>query len=315
MWIDLDSDGLAVYCGSLPKRRVLMGYKNTNRSSGFTLLEIMLVISIISILAVVSYGSYQRYLARANVAELVSNIDAMREAFGLEVAENGDIAKFASAGEGKVPSELSSLEISPNMMQYSDLGMSFTFMSFRGDKERPYILLVAKDDSGTASLSALADVLPDRTFFWASEPSVAMVPMTEFNAFSGVNLPPAQGSTQNPQPVAVTTAPQPSQSATTPTSAKLYIPNQYMLDTISMLVNGGMQGMRPDAQAVLAKDVQDLQTAINSGDRDAADALSAKVMAFVNDKDFIDQVGASSAVSFSRHFADIHRDIAALGSN
>jgi general secretion pathway protein G len=52
----------------------------TTRRSGFTLIELMIVISIIMILIGIAAGMYQRSIARAREAVLKSDLQVMREA-------------------------------------------------------------------------------------------------------------------------------------------------------------------------------------------------------------------------------------------
>ena len=66
--------------------------------SGFTLLELMIVVAIIGILAAVAIPQYQNYVARAQVAEGLALASGVKTALTLYYQETGG---FPDAGSGK----------------------------------------------------------------------------------------------------------------------------------------------------------------------------------------------------------------------
>src|SRR5690554_2337838 len=69
----------------------------TRRSSGFTLIELMIVVAIVGILAAIAYPSYQRYVqdsrrsdARANLLQLAQFMERYYTANGRYVDGNGN---------------------------------------------------------------------------------------------------------------------------------------------------------------------------------------------------------------------------------
>jgi len=58
--------------------------------SGFTLIELMIVVAIIGILAAVAIPQYQNYIARTQVGRVVGEVSALRTA-AEEMANRGDL--------------------------------------------------------------------------------------------------------------------------------------------------------------------------------------------------------------------------------
>ena len=78
------------------------------KQSGFTLIEVMIVVAIIGILAAIAYPSYDEYVKRANRAEgqaLLSDASARQERYfaqnNVYITKSADIAKLGVKGGNK----------------------------------------------------------------------------------------------------------------------------------------------------------------------------------------------------------------------
>ncbi|MEW6379047.1 MAG: prepilin-type N-terminal cleavage/methylation domain-containing protein [bacterium] len=60
-----------------------------NTQSGFTLIEIMVVLVILGALAIISVPVYSNYVNRAKINEAISNVDALANAIRIYKMENG----------------------------------------------------------------------------------------------------------------------------------------------------------------------------------------------------------------------------------
>ena len=71
-------------------------------SSGFSLIELMIVVAIIGILAVIAVPSYQNYTQRARFAEVVAATEPFKIAVSLAL-QQGDVLAELSNGTHGVP--------------------------------------------------------------------------------------------------------------------------------------------------------------------------------------------------------------------
>ena len=63
------------------------------KQSGFTLIELMIVVAIIAILAAIALPAYQNYTRQARYSELVSAADGIKTAITVCYARTGDLTK------------------------------------------------------------------------------------------------------------------------------------------------------------------------------------------------------------------------------
>jgi type IV pilus assembly protein PilA len=66
--------------------------------SGFTLIELMIVVAIIGILAAIALPAYQDYTVRSRVSELAVIASGMKATVGENIANNGAIAAGSCLG-------------------------------------------------------------------------------------------------------------------------------------------------------------------------------------------------------------------------
>ena len=78
---------------------------NNDEQQGFTLIELMIVLTIIAILAVIALPAYQSYVARTQIAEAVSLLSALKGPQAGYCAAEGnisdDLARFGATTSGR----------------------------------------------------------------------------------------------------------------------------------------------------------------------------------------------------------------------
>lgn len=108
------------------------------RASGFTLLEVMLVITIVGVLATLAVPAYRDYIERARSADILLKYDAIR---------GGIAADVASVGSGNC-ADLSAGVAAANLKDdYARLSIGYeTITATPTDGYRPVLVICAKTD-------------------------------------------------------------------------------------------------------------------------------------------------------------------------
>ena len=75
-----------------------------SRSSGFSLIELMIVVSIIGILAVIAIPSYQTYTQRARFTEVISAVEMFKTSVSIALQEGAALAALSNGAHG-IPGE------------------------------------------------------------------------------------------------------------------------------------------------------------------------------------------------------------------
>lgn len=126
------------------------------RVSGFTLVELMLVVAIIGTLATFALPALSKAVLKSRLSELVGEIGEFRTQYEV-THQSGEIDVFGFNGYSMVrmPEELQSSGI--RKLDYP--GLNFSVVPLRSSQGKRLGLLIV-DHEGTNNIEVLADMLP-----------------------------------------------------------------------------------------------------------------------------------------------------------
>ncbi|MEM0910971.1 MAG: prepilin-type N-terminal cleavage/methylation domain-containing protein [Pseudomonadota bacterium] len=127
------------------------------KSKGFTLIELMIVIAIIGILAVVAANSYRDFVVRAQMTELANQFGNFKRAFDIWNEVNGYYPDDTT--KGKFPPNANGLSINLNEWQSTTLaGGSW---NWEGPDNHSYAGIAISDASSTEDDMRQLDAILD----------------------------------------------------------------------------------------------------------------------------------------------------------
>lgn len=193
----------------------------TGDARGFTIIELLFVMTVLGILASIALPRYNRYLIRADAAELSSRVNAIE--LGVREAEAMDGRLPAPGRAGVVPGDLQ--RFLTDSLFRAPVGVTISYLMLDGrpfgvDGKIPAALLIGSNGRANEAIDAMATVYPRAVVRNAG----AMVVPFEgrlapaggvASGSGGPTSPNTQPGTTQPTTTQPTTT-QPSQSGSTP---------------------------------------------------------------------------------------------------
>lgn len=92
--------------------------------AGFTLIELMIVVSIVSILAAVAIPAYQEYLVKAKIASAISSVASIKTATAACIADQGGVKDSCTTSAMGIPAFRATNEVAATQVTAGTLVMT-----------------------------------------------------------------------------------------------------------------------------------------------------------------------------------------------
>ncbi len=107
------------------------------RQSGFTLIELMIVVAIVAILAAIALPAYQTYTKKAKFSEVVTATGAFKTAVEVCAQKDGSLANCGTSGSNGIPAAISASTSADSFVESVTIALSGSAAQITAEGKTP----------------------------------------------------------------------------------------------------------------------------------------------------------------------------------